>query len=124
LRLGLIAADDIAAAPRPAVGAEAGAHHFFDEEIGGTAAGRFGDRERHRGGGIEDHAADFLGGALAPAEDVVDVAGFELAKSGGADHAAIGDDADAGDQKPGFEPLGNSILAWACCLFDDACQDR
>jgi hypothetical protein len=35
-------------------------------------------------------AADFLGGALAHAEDVVDVAGFERAKGGGADHAAVG----------------------------------
>jgi len=96
----------MAAAPGfAALGADASAYHFLDQEIGAAAAGGFGDRERHIGCGIGDHAADFLGGALAHAKDVVDVADFELAKGGGADHAAISDDADAGDQGAGFEPL-------------------
>ena len=32
---------------------------------------------------------------FAHAEDVVDVAGFEITKGGGADHAAVGNDANA-----------------------------
>jgi len=32
---------------------------------------------------------------------------LELGERGGADHAAIGDDADAGDQKAGLQPLGD-----------------
>ena len=57
------------------------------------------------GGGIGDDPADLLGGALAHAEDVVDVAGFEITKGGGAVHAAVGNDADARNQKAGLEPL-------------------
>jgi hypothetical protein len=105
LRLGLVAADDVAAAPRLAIGADAGSHHLLDQKIGAAAAGHLGDRERHIGCRIGDHAADFLGRALAHAEDVVDVAGLEFGKGGGADHAAVGDDADASDQEAGLEPL-------------------
>src|SRR6516165_5939074 len=36
LRLGLVAADDVAAAPRLAIGTEAGAHHILEQKIGGV----------------------------------------------------------------------------------------
>ena len=56
-----------------------------------------GNAQRHPGGGVGDDAADLLGGALARPEDVVDAAGFEFGHGGGADHAAVSDDTDAGD---------------------------
>src|SRR5262249_61532639 len=48
---GLVATDDRAAEPGFAIAVNAGADELLDEKIGGAAPGRFGDAQRHMGGG-------------------------------------------------------------------------
>ena len=65
-----------------------------------------GQEERDEGRGIVEHefAHEFVG-ALAYAQNVEHVAGFEFGEGLGADHAAVGDDADAVDRKALAQPV-------------------
>ena len=105
LGFGLVEADDVASAPRFAVGVAVGAVHLLDEQIGGAAPGRFENAQRHIRGGVGDDAADLFGAALAHPDDVVDIAGLQLGQMGLTDHAAISDDADARDHETVLQAL-------------------
>ena len=62
--------------------------------------------ERHRHPVILDHlVADLLGGPLAHAENVREAGLLQRRNGGGADHAAVGDDAHLGDAKTLAQPL-------------------
>ena len=62
--------------------------------------------QRHEGSGIVEHElAHQLVGALAHAENVEKPARFEFRDRLGADHAAIGDDADATDGEALAQPI-------------------
>ena len=86
-RLLMVAADDVALAAQ---------RHRLGLVVGLLAVLRH--RERHERGGIAEHQfAHHLVGALAHPEDVQEAARLQLGHSLGADHAAVGDHAHAGD---------------------------
>ena len=66
----------------------------------------FGQKERDEGRGIVEHEfAHELVAALAHAQNVEQLAGLQLRDRLGADHAAIGDDADPVDRKALAQPV-------------------
>ena len=70
------------------------------------ALGALGDDKRHEGARIVEHQfAHQLIGALAHTENVQKPARFEFRDGLGADHAAVGDDADATDGEALAEPI-------------------
>jgi hypothetical protein len=62
--------------------------------------------QRDKGRGIVDHGAAHLGAAaLAHAKDIFELAFLERGNGLGADHAAVGDDAEVADAKTRAQPL-------------------
>ena len=94
--LGEIAADDVAALAD---------FDLLGLELGELARGaRHG--QRHEWRLIIDHRAAHLGAAaLAHAKDVFELALFERGHGRGADHAAVGDDAQPADAKTVAQPI-------------------
>ena len=77
---------------------------LLDGELGLAFLAR--NDERHRHPVILDHlVADLLGGPLAHAENVREAGLLQRRNGGGADHAAVGDDAHLGDPKTLAQPL-------------------
>jgi hypothetical protein len=97
VRLGLLVvdADDVTLLAHP---------HRLGGVIGLRVA--LGEGERYERRGIREHdLAHQLVGALAGAEDIEEVARLEPSNGLGADHAAVGDDADAADREPPLQPI-------------------
>ena len=95
-RLGEIATDDV-----PSVA---------DSDLLGLELGELARNPRHdqrdKGRLIINHgAAHFGAAALAHAEDVFELAFLQRGNALGADHAAVGDDADAADAKTSAQPV-------------------
>ena len=68
----------------------------LDGELGLSLLAR--DDQRHRHAVVfQDDGADLAGGALAHAQNIVDPGLLQASDGGGADQAAVGDDAGAGD---------------------------
>ena len=63
------------------------------------------ERVTHRGGVGQHTLADLGIAALARAQDVLDAARVQFGEGAGADHAAIGDDADAADGEALAQPV-------------------
>ncbi len=97
LRLSFVEGDDIALG----ICAFANAH-FLDPELGVSCL-PLEDQRHHRGGIIEHDIADDAAGALARTQDVFHTQLFKGSDGIGADHAAIGHDARAGDAKAGTQ---------------------
>jgi hypothetical protein len=95
-RLGAIATDDVASIAD---------FDLLGLEFGELARSPRDDQRDKRCVIINDGAAHFGTAALAHAEDVFELAFLQCGNGLGADHAAVGDDANAADAKPRAQPV-------------------
>jgi len=103
-RFRLVVADDVAATVRAALGGLGLADDLLDLKVQGAAAIRLGNGHRDEWGGVGQHGGDFDAALFAHAENILDPVGFQRGDGLGADHAAIGNDADAIEQEAFPQP--------------------
>ena len=103
--LGLLGveADDVA--PWLCPGIPAADDDLLDLDVGELAAGAIDGKRHHRLLVGKNDVAHLRIRALAGAEDVFDAAYLELGDGLGADHAAVGDDAHAGNAEAPAQPV-------------------
>src|SRR5664279_1399767 len=94
-RFRLIIANDVAATPGVALTCLDLANDFLDLKIERTAANGLGNCQRYERGLVGDYGGDFDAALFTHTQNILDLVGFERGDGLGADHAAIGDDADA-----------------------------
>ena len=90
----LVVADDVAATARVALACVDRADDLLDLEVEAAAAIGLGNCHRDERGVVGQHGGDFNAALFAHAQNILDPVGFERGDGLGADHAAIGDDAD------------------------------
>ena len=103
-RFGLIITDNVAATPRVALTRPDLANHLFDLKVERAAAIGFGNCQRDERGLVGQHGGDLDAALFAHAQNILDLVGFECGDGLGADHAAIGDDADPIEQEALAQP--------------------
>jgi len=103
-RFGLVVADDVAATARVALACLDLANNLLDLKVEGAAAIRLGNRHRDERGGVGQHGGDLDAALFAHAENILDPVGFEHGDGLGANHAAIGNNADAIEQETFPQP--------------------
>ena len=103
-RFGLIITDDVAAAPGVALTRLDLANDFLDLKVERAAAIGLGNCQRYERGLVGQHGGDLDAAFFAHAQNILDLLGFERGDGLGADHAAIGDDADPIEQEAFAQP--------------------